>query len=37
MVTLMKELSESSTVLNFGALPNRDGEIMESKADNKSY
>jgi nucleoside-diphosphate-sugar epimerase len=35
MVTLMKELTESSTILNFGALPYRTGEIMKSKADNK--
>ena len=33
MVTLMKELTESTTKLNFGALPYRDGEIMRSNSD----
>lgn len=33
-VTLVKEISGSDTILNFGAFPYRDDEIMKSKANN---
>lgn len=32
-VTLVKRLTNSSTTLNFGALPYREGEVMQSVAD----
>jgi len=32
-VTTAKKLTKASTVLNFGAIPYRDGEIMHAKAD----
>jgi CDP-paratose synthetase len=34
LVLLVKEISKSSTVFNFGAIAQREGEIMESFADN---
>ena len=34
IATLIKDLSNSSTMLNFGGLPYREGEIMESKVEN---
>lgn len=35
LVELIKRITTSSSLLNFGALPYRKGEIMQSKADNK--
>ncbi|MCX2574013.1 NAD-dependent epimerase/dehydratase family protein [Pedobacter sandarakinus] len=32
----LKDLTDSTTILNFGALPTRSGEFIESKANNKS-
>lgn len=34
LTTLIKEVANSSTMLNFGGLPYREGEIMESKVEN---
>ena len=34
LVLLIKEISKSNTVFNFGTVPQREGEIMESFADN---
>ena len=34
LTTLIKEVANSSTMLNFGGLPYREGEIMESKVKN---
>lgn len=34
LTNLIKEVTNSSTMLNFGGLPYRDGEIMESKVEN---
>ena len=35
-VTAAKKISNSVSTLNFGALPAREGEFVESKADNES-
>lgn len=34
LMSLMKELTESSSILNFGAVPYRENELMYSKTDN---
>ncbi len=34
LALLIKEITSSKTVLNFGGIPFRDGEIMESKVEN---
>jgi CDP-paratose synthetase len=34
LALLIKEITSSNTVLNFGGIPFRDGEIMESKVEN---
>lgn len=36
LVTIIKEAAKSSTVLKFGALPYREGEIMESFCNNSA-
>ncbi|HEY5535101.1 MAG TPA: NAD(P)-dependent oxidoreductase [Ignavibacteria bacterium] len=36
LMILLKDLTGSSSILNFGAIPYREHELMESKLDNKS-
>lgn len=35
-IKMIKELTQSTTELRFGALPYREGEIMEAEADNRA-
>jgi nucleoside-diphosphate-sugar epimerase len=36
LINLLKELTKSNSILNFGAIPYRENELMHSKTDNSS-